>query len=164
MNRSLARAKRADSDDYVAQVRDIAEMIGKGAWILGVTEHEKALEWGVGVSAVRARAAEARRLVQNSFGSTEDLRAGIMAQLEGIAGEQRHKEARTAVAALQALATIAGIVPTRYGDARTPGTKALTAEARRAEITRIRAQLDEADAALALEEGTVDVPSEGDGT
>jgi hypothetical protein len=164
MNKALARAKRPDSDEYVAQVRDIAERIAKGTWVLAVTEQEKALEWGVDISSVRRRAAEARRLVESAFGDLSDLRTDICAQLSGIAGEQRHKEARTAVSALVALATITGVMPTRYADTRAPSAKALTAEARRAEINRIRAQLDEADAALALEEGTVDVPSEGDGT
>ena len=163
--KALARAKRPDSDEYVAQVRDIAELIGKGEWIIGVTEHEKVKLWGVDISSVRRRAAEARRLVQEAFGNTEDLRADVLAQLHGIAGEQRKHEPRTAVAALLGIAQITGIIVTRHVDSRsTHGGKPTTPEERIAEIDRIEAQLADARAQALAELGTVDMPVAHDDT
>ncbi len=150
----------------VAQIREIAALISKGRWIVGVTEHKMAVKWNVSVGAIRQRASEARRLVQNSFGDLEDLRTDVLAQLAGIAQEQRRKEPRTAVAALLGVAAVTGLIVTHRVDTRDakPG-KHLSPADRRAEIARIRAQLDEADEDARRElEGTIDVPFEGPGT
>ncbi len=142
-----------------AQIREIAGLIGKGKWVIGQTEHKMALRWGLGISAIRERAAEARRLVEFAFGSTEDLRADVLAQLAGIAGEMRRKEPRTAVTALMGIAAITGLVVTHRADYRDAAiSKKLPPQERIAEATRIRAQLDqvviEAEAELA---STVDM-------
>ncbi len=158
MNALLARAKNTPSDVKVEQIREIAELMSLGQWQLGVTENLLATRWGLGVGAIRERAAEARRLVAGSFGDLEDLRGNVLAQLSGIAGEQRTKEPRTAVSALMGIAAVAGLIvtgrdPTRD---RTPDKQRTPAE-RRVEIARIRAQLDEADAIAVAEMGTIDV-------
>ncbi len=165
MNSTLARANYADSATVIAQVRDIAKLMGAGQWIIGVTEHDKAEEWGVELQVVRRRAAEARRLVAHAFGNIEDLRTDVLSQLAGIAGEQRTKEPRTAVAALLGIAAVTGIIVTHRVDTRdVKVSKNLSPTQRRAEIARIRAQLDQADADAAADEqaegNTIDVPSE----
>ncbi len=123
-------------------------------------------KWGVSIAVVRQRAAEARRLVSHAYGDLEDLRGRVLAQLDGIAGETRRKEPRTAVSALMGIAAVAGLVVTHRADTREqrPNTKLSPAE-RRVEIARIRAQLDEADAIALQEMNTLDVvPNEDDGT
>ncbi len=167
MSNSLSRAREnASSEVVVEQTREIAELMSLGQWVIAVTENEMARKWGVSVAVVRNRAAEARRLVQHAFGDTEDLRARVLAQLEGIAGEQRKLEPRTAVSALLGVAAVAGLIVTQRADTREqrPNTKLSPAE-RRVEIARIRAQLDEADAIALAELNTVDVvPVLTDGT
>lgn len=157
---SLMRA-RPDAETMVVQTREIAELMGLGQWILGVTEHELAARWGISRGAVRQRAAEARRLVQHAYGDTEDLKARIAAQLEGIASETRRKEPRTAVAALLGLATVVGVI--NRGEMREASIpkRTLSPQEKRVEIAKIRAALDEADAqALAELGGIVDVVPE----
>ncbi len=167
MSNSLARAKENCSpEEVVEQTREIAELLALGQWVLGVTENEMARKWGVSVPVVRNRAAEARRLVSHAYGDLEDLRGRVLAQLDGIAGETRRKEPRTAVSALMGIAAVAGLVVTHRADTREqrPNTKLSPAE-RRVEIARIRAQLDGADAIALQEMNTLDVvPNHDDGT
>ena len=158
MNDLLARArKQSDSETVVAQTREIAELMGLGQWVIGVTENQLSERWGLSVPVIRTRAAEARRLVSHAYGDLEDLRGRVLQQLEGIAGETRKKEPRTAVSALLGIAAVAGLVVTHRQDTRPekPNTKLTPAE-RRVEIARIRAQLDEADAIALAELNTVD--------
>ncbi len=167
MANTLTRAREnTPSDVIVEQTREISELLALGQWVMGVTENEMARKWGVSVAVVRNRAAEARRLVSHAYGDLEDLRGRVLAQLDGIAGETRKKEPRTAVSALMGIAAVAGLVVTHRQDMREqrPNTKLSPAE-RRVEIARIRAQLDEADAIALQEMNTVDVvPVLPDGT
>ncbi len=159
MTESLSRAREnASSEVVVEQTREIAELMSLGQWVIATTEHEMARKWGVSIAVVRTRAAEARRLVQHSFGDLEDLRGRVLAQLEGIAGETRRKEPRTAVSALLGVAAVAGLIVTQRQDTREQrGNTKLSPAERRVEIARIRAQLDEADAIALAELNTVDV-------
>ena len=164
-NGPLARVYPCTSQEVVLQTREIAELIGLGQWVRGVTEHEFAAKHRLSIAAVRERAAEARRLVQHAYGDTEDLRASLLAQLEGIAGETRRKEPRTAVAALLGVAAIAGLTTMGRGEERgTRASKPLPPAERLAEITRIEASLAEAKAQALSELATIDVPNEGPGT
>ena len=166
MASNLARAgEKYSSEEITEQIREIAELMSLGQWVLSVTENEMARKWSVTVSSVRSRAAEARRLVQHAYGDTEDLRSRVLAQLEGIAGETRRKEPRTAVSALLGVAAVAGLIVTQRHDTREqkPNSKLSPAE-RRVEIARIRAQLDEADAIAIAELSTIDVPLLDPGT
>lgn len=159
MNERAVTRARPDADVVVAQVTEISELMAGGRWIRGRTERKIALKWGVAVNVVQNRAAEARRLVQHAYTNLEELRGLILAQLEGIAVEQRRKEARTAVAALTSIAQIAGLIVTRHTDTRPLGPdKRLSPEQRREEIARIRAQLDEADALAVADMQALDVP------
>ncbi len=166
MANSLARAEKYDSEQVIEQIREIAELMSLGQWQLGVTENLLAQRWGITVSSIRNRAAEARRLVAGAFGDTDDLRGNVLAQLSGIAGEQRTKEPRTAVSALMGIAAVAGLIVTGRDPTREPrGNKTLSPSERRAEIARIRAQLDEADALALAEMNAIDVvPDSEDGT
>ena len=162
---ALARVYQCNSQEVVAQVREIAELIGLGQWVRGVTEHEFAARHNLGIAAVRDRAAEARRLVQHAYGDTEDLRAAFLAQLEGIASETRRKEPRTAVAAILGAAAIAGLTTMGRGEERgMRASKPLPPAERLAEITRIEASLAEAKAQALSELATIDVPNEASGT
>ncbi len=157
MNDRLARAERYTSEEIIEQTREISELMALGQWVLGVTEKELARQWGINVSGVRSRAAEARRLICHAYGNTDDLRGMVLAQLDGIAGETRKKEPRTAVSALLGIAAITGIIVTKHVDMRErPGSTKLSPAERRAEIARIRLQLDEADAIALAELNTVD--------
>ncbi len=170
MASNLARAgEKYSSEEIIEQIREISELMALGQWALGVTEKEMARKWEVTVSSVRSRAAEARRLICHAYGNTDDLRGMIAAQLDGISGECRRKEPRTAVAALLGLAAITGILVTKHNDSRDrPAVSKLSPAERRLEIARIRAQLDEADAIALAELNTVDVeavvPDSDDGT
>ncbi len=161
-----ARANPCDSAEVVEQTREISELMALGQWVLAVSEKDCAARWGVSIGVVRQRAAEARRLVSHAYGDLEDLRGRVLAQLDGIAGETRKKEPRTAVSALLGIAAVAGLIVTQRGDTREQRpTSKLTPAARRIEIARIRQQLDEADAQALAELNTVDVvPSEEPGT
>lgn len=163
--RSLARAEKTDSASVVRQIRDIAKLMAQGNWILGVTEHEKCEEWGIDLSCVRKRSAEARRVVQQSFGNLEDLRADVLGQLAGIARETRKTEPRTAVSALLGVAAVTGLVVThRVNERGASPDKRLSPEQRLEEIAKIKGQLDEAERQAIAELGAIDVPSEGSGT
>ena len=157
MVNNLARGKpNYSADEVIEQTREIAELMALGQWVLGVTENELARKWDLTISSVRSRAAEARRLVSHAYGDLEDLRGRVLAQLDGIAGETRRKEPRTAVAALLGIAAVAGLLITERRDhGLRQGAKLSPAE-RRVEIARIRAQLDDADAQALAEMGTVD--------
>ncbi len=162
---ALARAEKAKPQVVVAQVREIAKLMAQGNWILGVTEHDMCEKWGVDLTAVRRRAAESRRLVQQSFGDLEDLRADVLGQLAGIARETRKTEPRTAVSALLGVAAVTGLVVThRVNERGVSPDKRLSPTQRREEIARIRAQLDAADADAIAELNAIDVPSESPGT
>lgn len=165
MTGPLARAEPCNSDEVIAQVREISELMGLGQWVLGQTEHDCATRWNVSIVVVRRRAAEARRLVAHAYGDTDDLRARILVQLDGIASETRKREPRTAVSALQAMAAITGLVMTGRGNSapERPRSKLSPAE-RLVEIARIQAQLDEAANEARAELGTLDVPVLSDGT
>ena len=148
---------RTDAATVADQVREVATLMASGLWVVGVTENEIANKWNVGVATVRDRAAEARRLVGHAFGDLEELRGLVLAQLQGIAIETRKFEPRTAVAALMAIANVAGLVVTKHVDTRPQGAssgKHLTPTEKRAEIARIRAALDEAEETAAAEEIT----------
>ncbi len=161
MGTSLTRARNTPSDEKAEQIREIAELMSLGQWQLGVTESALATRWHLGISAIRERAAEARRLVAGAFGDLDDLRGNVLAQLSGIAGEQRTKEPRTAVSALMGIAAVAGLIVTGRDPTREPrGNKVLSPAERRAEIARIRAQLDEADALALAEMNAVEVSGE----
>lgn len=174
-DRPLARAKKTEADVIVAQTREIADLMARGRWIRGITELQKCEEWGITVTAIRDRSAEARRLVQHAYGDLSDLRDRFLAQLDTIAGETARTEPRVAVQAIMGAAQIAGVIVTRHQDGRNalPRGSAGTPEERRAEIARIRQQLDEADALAIAEMGgdpgvvdardTSEVDNEGNG-
>lgn len=147
-------------EEYAAQVREIAELMGAGQWVIGVTENALAARWKITNKCVRERSAEARRLVAHAYGDIEDIRARVLVQLDGIAGEVRHKEPRTAVAALMGIASIAGLVqrdkPGSMGEST--AKRHLSPAERLAEIERIRAALTQAEEQARAEMVAVDVP------
>lgn len=146
--KGLARAERTDAQTMVVQTREIAKLISNGKWLPGITEQDFAEKYGLSIGSVRDRAAEARRLVQESFGNLDDLRADVLSQLSGIAREVRKKEPRTAVAALQTIAAVTGLIVTHRVNHE--ARRNLSPEQRREEIQRIRAQLDEAEKEIDL--------------
>ncbi len=166
MANGLARAEKYSAEEVIEQIREVAELMSAGQWQLGATERDLAARWGISVSSIRNRASEARRLICHAYGNTDDLRGMVLAQLDGIAGETRKKEPRTAVSALLGIAAITGLVVSPRSDARQDrAVSKLSPQARLEEITRIEAQLADARAQALLEMNTVDVvPDPGDGT
>ncbi len=107
--RARAKAPGTPPDVIIAQVEDIATIMAAGAWVFGETEKTKMQEWGVTLNVVRDRAAEARRFLAMSFSDREELRGLLLAQLDGIAGEQRKSDPKAAVAALREISNVAGL-------------------------------------------------------
>lgn len=87
----------------------IADLMAKGLYITRVTAKQLAAEWGVAKTTVEHYAGEASRMVRADRGSLEQIRDGQLAKLEMIVMQAiAKKEFRTAVAAIEASAKIAG--------------------------------------------------------
>lgn len=91
------------------RVSHCADLMARGAWVTRVTAKALAAEWGIQKNSVEHYATEASRRVRADRGSLDQVRDGQLAKLEVIAHQAIGKrELRTAVAAIEASAKIAG--------------------------------------------------------
>lgn len=111
MSAELVEKRRTDPAEVARQVTEIARVMSAGEWRPGHSHRDLAERWGVSITVVERRAAEASREVRRALGDPEELRSHVLSQLSVIVADARAAgDQKTAVIALRTISDIAGIV------------------------------------------------------